>query len=390
MVEQKLAKPQAAETQGELLMKRNVFHFTVVVTGLLVAAAPAVRAADSGPDPKDVKAVVEKAADYLKKHQSEDGSFSAQRTGPGVTALVVAALLQNGYTPDDPVVAKALKYLESQVKKDGGIHNEKLQNYTTSVALMALQEANTDKRYDAIIKNATKFLKGLQYADDEKDIKFGGVGYGAKDRPDLSNTQYMVDALIAAGVPKDDPAIQRALKFVSRCQNLPGETNDQPFAKKTSDDDKGGLTYNPIVPDDDHPNKTANGGLRSLGAMTYGGLKTFLYAGVGKDDERVKGAISWIRKHYTLDENPGMKQAGLFYYYHTFGKAMTALGEDPFVDSEGKKHDWRKELFEAVKKRQRDDGSCVNPGDRAFGEADPNLATAFALLTLSYTKPAKK
>ena len=46
-----------------------------------------------------------------------------------------------------------------------------------------------------------------------------------------------------AGVPKDDPAMQRALKFVSRCQNLPGETNDQPFAKKTTDDDKGGLTY---------------------------------------------------------------------------------------------------------------------------------------------------
>jgi squalene-hopene/tetraprenyl-beta-curcumene cyclase len=85
-----------------------------------------------------------------------------------------------------------------------------------------------------------------------------------------------------------------------------------------------------------------------------------------------------------------MGQAGLYYYYHTFGKAMTVLGEDRFEDAKGTKHDWRKELFEAIKKRQRSDGSFVNAGDRAFGEGDPNLATAFALLALSYTHRAAK
>ena len=194
--------------------------------------------------------------------------------------------------------------------------------------------------------------------------------------------------MIAAGVSKDDPAIKRALKFVSRCQNLPGETNDQPFAKKTTADDKGGLVY---VPDpDDKRHKTPEGGLRSLGAMTYGGLHSFLYAGVSKDDPRVKGAVGWIRRHYTLDSNPGMGQAGLFYYYHTFGKAMSVLGEDRFEDAKGQKHDWRRELFEAIKKRQQDNGSFINKGDRQFGEADPNLATGFALLALSYTKSPKK
>jgi squalene-hopene/tetraprenyl-beta-curcumene cyclase len=178
------------------------------------------------------------------------------------------------------------------------------------------------------------------------------------------------------------------LKFVSRCQNLPGESNDQPFAKKATKDDEGGFTYRPDPDDKQH--RTPAGGLRSLGAMTYGGLKTFLYAGVDKKDPRVEAAVKWIRAHYTLDENPGMGKAGLFYYYHVFGKAMAALGEDRFEDSKKVKHDWRKELFEAIKKRQQPDGSFVNAGDRAFGEADPNLATAFALLSLSYTKPAKK
>ena len=363
----------------------------LALAGLVVtAAARPARAADVGPDPKDVKAVADKAIAYLKKTQAADGSWSAKQTGPGATALVVAAMLRHGVSPDDPTVAKALQFLEMSVKKDGGIYDKMLANYTTSIALMAFQEANKDKKYDALIKNASAFLKGLQQKDDDKDVKFGGVGYDGTTRPDLSNTQFFIDALLAAGVPKDDPAIQRALKFISRCQNLPGETNDQPFAKKATDDDMGGLVYEPF-PTDDPKRATPEGGLRSMGAMTYGGLKSFLYAGVSKDDPRVQGAVKWIRKHYTLDENPGMGQAGLYYYYHTFGKAMAALGEDQFEDAKKQKHDWRKELFEAIKKRQRDaDGGFENKGDRTFGEADPNIATAFALLSLSYTTPAKK
>ena len=124
--------------------------------------------------------------------------------------------------------------------------------------------------------------------------------------------------------------------------------------------------------------------------MTYAGLKSFLYAGVKKDDPRVKAALDWVRRHYTLEENTGLGQSGLYYYYHTFAKAMNALGEDRFKDARGKEHDWRKDLFEALKKRQRPDGSFVNKGDRAFGEADPSLATAFALLTLSYVRESAK
>ncbi|HTU92651.1 MAG TPA: prenyltransferase/squalene oxidase repeat-containing protein [Gemmataceae bacterium] len=359
---------------------------------LLVAFVTAAPAADFGPNPKEVQAVADKAAAYLKSSQGADGSFSPRVAGPGVSAVVAAGLLRNGFGPDDPVAAKTLSYLEKKIQKDGGIYDKYLANYTTSVAIMAFAEANTKGQYDTVLKNATQFLRGLQF-DESKiesgDAKYGGIGYDNKSRPDLSNTQYFLDALQAAGVGKDDPAVKRALVFVSRCQNLPGEHNDRPFAKKTTEDDKGGLVYNPLV-EDSKRDKTPQGGLRSAGAMTYGGLKSFLYAGVSKDDPRVKAAVDWIRRHYTLDENPGMRQAGLFYYYHTFGKAMKALGEDRFADAKGTKHDWRKELFEALKKRQRLNGSFINTGDRTYGEADPNLATGFALLTLSYTRVAGK
>ncbi len=373
-------------------MNAHLQRAILVILAVSVSAIPARAAEQVGASAADLKPVVAKGVAFLKTRQGTDGSFSGKvpGQGPGITALVVAALLRNGASPDDPMVANALKYLEGQVKKDGGIYEKGLANYVTSVALMTLSEANQGGKYDTIIKNASKFLKRLQYDSDEGDVKYGGVGYGngAKDRPDLSNTQLFLDALLAAGVPKDDPAVQRAVKFISRCQNLPGETNDQPFAKKTTEDDKGGLTYRPDP--DDKPHQTPDGGLRSLGGMTYAGLKSFLYAGVGKDDPRVKGAINWIRRHYTLKENPGMGSSGLYYYYHTFAKALTAWGDDRFTDDKGAKHDWRRELFAEVKSRQRPDGSWVNEKRDQYGEGNPDLATAFALLALSYTTPGKK
>src|SRR5262249_47817774 len=187
------------------------------------------------------------------------GSFSAKRVGPGISALVAAALLRNGVKPDDPVVSRTLSYLEGKVQKNGGIYDKVLANYTTCVALMAFAEANGNGRYDTLIKNATQYVKQLQYDDakvNESDPRYGGLGYDGKSRPDLSNTQMFLEAMQAAGVPRDDPAVQRAMKFVSRCQNLPGETNDQPFAKKTTPDDKAGPTYKPPDPDEQNPHRT--------------------------------------------------------------------------------------------------------------------------------------
>jgi squalene-hopene/tetraprenyl-beta-curcumene cyclase len=364
-------------------MRWKSFLCVAVLAGGVISISSPVAAA---PKPDDVNTSIDKAVAYLKSKQNPDGSFAPKLGGPGVTALIAAGLIRHG-RGDDPVVKKALAYLEKNVQDDGGIYNKALANYSTCVALIALKEANTGGKYDKIIANATKFLKTLQNHDDKDDVRFGGVGYDGKSRPDLSNAHFYVEALLAAGVPKDDPAIHDALIFLSRCQNQPSEFQTQEFAKKASDDDKGGFVYNPLEAKGKDGKKseriTPDGGLRSEGGMTYAGLKSFLYAGVGKDDPRVKAAIAWVRQHYTLEQNPGMKQAGLFYYYHTFAKAMDALGEDMFEDADGKKHDWKQELFDVLKKKQADDGSWVNqnPG---FGEGTPELATAFAVLSLSY------
>ncbi|OWK42318.1 prenyltransferase/squalene oxidase repeat-containing protein [Fimbriiglobus ruber] len=376
------AVPRTARTFAALTLAFGLIALAVPRT------APAAPVADSpaAPPAADVKGVLDKAYAALKAKQNDDGSFAPKLGGPGITALTAAALIRAGHGADDPVVAKALKYLETRVKPDGGVYDKGLANYTTCLAIMTFKEANKDGKYDKVIESATKFVKGLQYGEgtDPKDVKFGGTGYDGKSRPDLSNTQFFVEALVAAGTPKDDPAIKKAVAFISRSQNLPGEFNDQPYAAKASDDDKGGFVYNPLDQSNDKSDKrTADGGLRSEGGMTYAGLKSFLYAGVGKDDPRVKAAVGWIKRHYTVDENPGMGKAGLFYYYQTFAKAMTALGEDEFEDAKGVKHPWRKELFEKLKAGQKPDGSWAND-NKAFLENQPELATAFAVLALTY------
>jgi squalene-hopene/tetraprenyl-beta-curcumene cyclase len=340
----------------------------------------------AAPSADDIKPIVEKALGFLKGAQKDGGEFFPKAGEPGLTALIVASLLRNGVPADNPVIIKSVGYLEKNVQKDGGVYQRGQANYMTCLALVTFKELNTGGKYDKVIDSATRFVKGLQNDSDPKSLEHGGVGYDGKSRPDLSNTHFMVEALLAAGVSKDDPAIKKALVFVSRSQNLKSEFNEQPYAAKATEDDAGGFVYNPADQDNaKSPKRTAEGGLRSEGAMTYAGLKSFLYAGVGKDDPRVKAAVAWVRKHYSVTENPGQKDSGLFYYYHTFAKAMDVLGEEPFIDAKGVKHDWRQELFDELKKRQKPDGSWAN-SNTAFLEGVPELATAFALLSLSYCK----
>jgi hypothetical protein len=38
---------------------------------------------------------------------------------------------------------------------------------------------------------------------------------------------------------------------------------------------------------------------------TYALLKSYILAGVKRDDPRLKAAYAWLKEHYTLDVNPG-------------------------------------------------------------------------------------
>jgi squalene-hopene/tetraprenyl-beta-curcumene cyclase len=367
-----------------------------IAAGMVTLSALLPKAASVGPNPDEWERVVDKAVMFLRSTQAEDGSWSKEKS-PGVTGVILTGLLQTGkVSPNDPMAEKALRYIESLVNtKAGHIAGKdpkpQLQNYVTAVNVMALSAAKRDS-YKQVIGDAAKFLGKLQWDEEEgKDPSndfYGGAGYDSKSRPDLSNTQFFLDALKAAGVPPNDPAYKRALVFVSRCQNLKGEHNDQPWAGKIDD---GSFIYSAAAggstKTQDNPNP--DGGLPGYGSMTYAGIKSLIYCGASKDDPRVKRAYQWIQKHYTVEENPGMPkpraQWGLYYYYHTMAKCLDLLGIDEVVDAEGKKHDWRADITAAVAKRQRPDGSWLNEQDR-WMEGDANIVTGYTLMALSHCK----
>ena len=121
--------------------------------------------------------------------------------------------------------------------------------------------------------------------------------------------------------------------------------------------------------------------------MTCAGIKSYIYAGVAKDDPRVKKAMKWIKSNYTVDSNPGMKNPsmGLYYYFHTMAKTLKILEIDIFEDSAGIKHDWRADLGGKILSFQNKDGFWINKEDRWFESIKP-LATAYAMIALDYCR----
>ncbi len=331
---------------------------------------------------------------YLKTTQAEDGTWS-KTSHPGITAVVLTGLFKSGKaTADDAFAAKGLKFVETLVdEKEGHIaagENLRHKFYTTSVNLQALK-ASGSKKYDKVIADAVTYFKKGQVgsADGKKedDSNYGGFGYGPGTRGDMSNTHFVLDSLVAAGVPKDDEVYKKTLVFVSRSQNLESEANKLPWAGKIND---GSFIY---------VNGSAPGGTAAAdaarpgyGSMTYAGLKSLAICGVSKDDPRYKKAMEWVTKNYSVDLNPGRAEGaggqGYYYYLVAMARCLNTLGVDEVVDAAGKKHDWRAEITRALTFRQRKDGSWGNDFT-TWMEGDPNLDTAFALIALSYTKPKK-
>jgi squalene-hopene/tetraprenyl-beta-curcumene cyclase len=382
-------------------MTRQRFSVVALLTlaGLLATLLTTPSAPAVGPPARQWDDVVDRAVAYLRSTQAADGSWGGKQN-PGITGIVLTGLLKSGKVgPNDPMVQRGLAYVESLINpRAGHIAGQdprvQLQNYVTCVNVLALTSAGSDK-YKAVVADAARFLRGLQWDEGEgkkrEEDFYGGAGYDSKSRPDLSNTQFYLEALVAAGVPRNDPAFEKAAVFVSRCQNLKGEHNDQKWAAKIND---GSFIYSAAgggqTKTQDAPN--ADGGLPGYGSMTYAGIKSLIYCGVDKKDERVQKALEWIKKNYTVDVNPGMPEVrghwGLFYYYHTMAKCLDALGDDLVEDAAGKKHDWRADITAALAKRQREDGSFRNDNPH-WMEADPNIVTGYALMALAYCKPKK-
>src|SRR5690606_490736 len=166
---------------------------------------------------------------------------------------------------------------------------------------------------------ARNLLAALQNTEarefSRRDRDYGSFGYGGDERGDLSNTNFAIAALRAAGMSADEEHCVKALVFLQRLQNLPS-VND--FTEKAVDPDSGKETRT-VAGDDGgatyHPGMSPAGFLelaggarspRSYGSMTYALLKTYTLCGVEKDDPRIRAAVAWAERNWSVDHNPGV------------------------------------------------------------------------------------
>lgn len=339
----------------------------------------------------EVAHAIDKALDWLKKRQNPDGSWS-QPDYPALTALVLTSFMAEPagtYRASKPeFIQRGYLSLLKNVQPDGGIYGAAgqmpLENYNTAVSVTALV-ASHDKAYETTIRRARNYLISLQ--------NNGGLGYNKTGGTDMSNTVLGLEALYYSRYLAEDadakavPAGMReldwksAIAFIQSCQNLP-EYNKQPWV---SDDPKnrGGFIYSP---DESKagPEKLESGRttLRSYGSISYAGLLSYIYADLAKDDPRVQGVFEWLRGNYSVAENPGMGADGLFYYYCTMAKALSALGVDKLNLKDGSTVDWRRDLaLRLISLQDGVDGFWVN-GNGRWWEKDPVLTTAYALIAL--------
>ena len=346
---------------------------------------------------QEIRLAIARGNQWLQAQQKPAGHWDDGQL-PAVTALALNAAVRDPSLDRSKSfpehIEKGFTWLLAQQKEDGGIYNRGLSVYNTATSVTALMAADREDFHPAVVKARNHLIKNqwdIGTPGETDNPNDGGIGYGSSnEHTDLSNTVLAIEALALSQKVVEDgnfgeqPELnwQAAITFLNRCQNLK-ETNDQEWA---SDDpqNKGGFVYSPFESKAGEV-KTADDrvALRSYGSMSYAGLLSMIYAKLSPDDPRVKAVKEWLGRNYTLEENPGMGAQGLFYYYHTMSKALTAAGVDQLALEEGGKADWRGQLAVKLLTQQREDGSWVNDNGR-WMESNPVLVTAFTVLALEH------
>lgn len=362
--------------------------------GILAAANVAPAATDPAAD-----AAIRAGVAWLAARQTDDGAFSNPQF-PGLSGLALWAIAASGDASYANVVKKGSDYMLSKVQPDGGIYTPipgrkggGLGTYNTAICLTALAATGRDDITEVIL-NARTYLAESQHLGD--DVFKGGFGYDKQnERPyaDLMNTHFVLEAMRRtqayedrrpAGQKRADLNWQAALEFAERLHNGP-DTGDS----------AGGFAYSPgdakagteRIPAKTNAPGAANTNeivvLRSYGSITYAGLLSLVYCDVDRTDPRVQSALHWASRHWTLEENPGMQDQGLYFFYNVIARSLSAAGLDTIPREQGDPIQWAKELVAKVVSIRQDDGSWVNRNGR-FWENDPVLATAYSVLALEF------
>ena len=283
----------------------------VVLVSALIASPRAARG--QAVTSEQVNAAVQRGLARLRQQQTGSGHWSGGGHPGGVTALALLAMLNSGLPPNDPTIVKGLAAL---VKiKDS-------KTYVVSLKCQVFAATKLDQ-YRPHLEASAKWLVNAQSPT-------GMWGYGHRNGGDNSNTQFALLGLHEAAkagveIPNQTWALSR-----KHYENTQGAD--------------GGWGY--------------RGRTRSHGSMTAAGIaslyicgsklhvaakKEFIdgsYPGCGhyKQNDALAKGLEWMRRNFTVRENPGRGNTWLHYYLYGLERVGMISGKRNFGT-----HDWYRE-----------------------------------------------
>jgi hypothetical protein len=127
-----------------------------------------------------------------------------------------------------------------------------------------------------------------------------------------------------------------------------------------------------------------NGGDRAYGSMTTAGICAIALCrnALGEKnpeiDPQIEQGLAWLSKHFSVNQNPA---SGSWNYYYLYSvERVGRILNTEFIGD----HEWYPLGAQYLVGEQKPDGSWVGKGQ----EADPRLATGFALLFLTRATPS--
>ncbi len=326
----------------------------VVVSQFVVGTSSASPALDMVVQ-REAEAAVVRGMAWLEAQQGGDGRFGSNAP-PAATALALAALKAGGAS-NRTVLRNAERYVREIA---GGTASGGLEAMNRQVcrSILGMEGFNGSSSKVAVRRDLDLWKKADWAAEREA---------GARSR-DFELRQIMWrKTSVALAAQGKDPNRAQAEAFARAAVGAPP------------------VATNLLVTPPPQPKVR-----RGYGNLTYSGLLRLVQDDVSSDDPRVDSMLNWAEHHWSLDENPGKGQAGLYFFYNALSKCLAASGEEDILPLDGKPPiRWRDDIARKLVALQRQtengkSGYWVNE-NHAYFENDPVLATAYALLSLERT-----
>ena len=319
-----------------------------------------LQSAGDGLGPGAVDAAVGRAVEHLLRHQLVDGSWAGHGGyGPGLTALVLKALLASGLDPDEAAARRAWAFIDSR---------EALHTYSLSPVIQCALALERGQPSEA----TRELVERLIAMQEPSGLYSYPVHPGGQLLPaDLSTTLYASLALheaARAGLRVPDRVWKGLLEGALSCW------------RGGKDDPVRGFSYRPARIEAHWP---------ETGSMTGAGLTVLAIAREGlegrvdrgllpKLERALEGGRAWLEERLVFDTNPG---EGNWHFFHLYG--IERVGE-LFGTAELGGLRWYPAGARYLIERQKENGAFV-----AVQHGEELRDTALALLFLGRaTRPA--